>query len=125
MFTSDVEQRKQRSQNNSKNEHNSDKTKKNFTGSYTEVNPIFLYFILSSFLLHTVFLYQVNCISLLQRNPRGGWGLGVLLGILGRGVPPGSPNPDPISDQNIPFTYYIGGYAPGSETNRKLVMTLL
>ena len=24
---------------------------------------------------------------------------GVLLGILGGGVPPGSPNPDPISDQ--------------------------
>ena len=36
---SDVEQRKQRSQNNTENEHNSDKTKKNFTGSYTEVNP--------------------------------------------------------------------------------------
>ena len=41
MFTSDVEQRKQRSQNKRENEHNSDKTKKNFTGSYTEVNPIF------------------------------------------------------------------------------------
>ena len=27
----------------------------------------------------------------------------VLLGILGRGVPPGSLNPDPISDQNMPF----------------------
>ena len=26
---------------------------------------------------------------------------GVLLGILGRGVPPGSPNPDPISDQKL------------------------
>ena len=25
------------------------------------------------------------------------------LGILGRGVPPGSPNPDPISDQKMPF----------------------
>ena len=33
--------------------------------------------------------------------PGGG---GVHLGILGRGVPPGSPNPDPISDQNIPFS---------------------
>ena len=31
-------------------------------------------------------------------------GEGVLLGILGRGVPPGSPNPDPISDQNMPFS---------------------
>ena len=28
---------------------------------------------------------------------RGGGGLGVLLGILGGGVPPGSSNPDPIS----------------------------
>ena len=31
-------------------------------------------------------------------------GEGVLLGIFGRGVPPGSPNPDPISDQNMPFS---------------------
>ena len=38
-FTCDVEQRKQKRQNNRENEHNSDKTKKNFTGSYTEVNP--------------------------------------------------------------------------------------
>ena len=30
--------------------------------------------------------------------PRGG---GVLLKILGGGVPPGSPNPDPISDQKM------------------------
>ena len=29
---------------------------------------------------------------------------GVLLGILGEGVPPGSLNPDPISDQNMPFS---------------------
>ena len=28
---------------------------------------------------------------------------GVLLGILGRGVPPRSPNPDPISDLNMLF----------------------
>ena len=28
---------------------------------------------------------------------------GVLLAILGRGVPPGSPNPDLISDQNMSF----------------------
>ena len=33
-----------------------------------------------------------------------GRGGGVLLGILGRGVPPGSPNPDPIFDQNISFS---------------------
>ena len=35
-------------------------------------------------------------------NPGGGGG--VLLEILHRGVPPGSPNPDPISDQNMPFS---------------------
>ena len=28
---------------------------------------------------------------------------GVLLGIFGGGVPPTSPNPDPISDQKMPF----------------------
>ena len=35
-------------------------------------------------------------------DPRGGGG--VLLGILGGGVPPGSSNPDPISDLNMPFS---------------------
>ena len=35
-----------------------------------------------------LFLEQIMCF------PRG-----ILLGILGGGVPPGSPNPDPISDQ--------------------------
>ena len=35
-----------------------------------------------------------------QRLPGGG---GVLLGIPGGGVPPGSSNPDPISDLNMPF----------------------
>jgi len=30
-------------------------------------------------------------------------GGGVLLGIFGGGVPPTSPNPDPISDQKMPF----------------------
>ena len=34
----------------------------------------------------------------------GGGGGGVLLGILGGGVAPGSPNPDPISDQNMSFS---------------------
>ena len=32
---------------------------------------------------------------------------GVLLGILGRGVPPGSPNPDPISDQNLTEYHFL------------------
>jgi len=36
----------------------------------------------------------------LKGTPGGG---GVLLGIYGRGVPPASPNPDPISDQKMPF----------------------
>ena len=31
-------------------------------------------------------------------------GGGVLLGILGGGVPPGSPKPDPISDQKMSFS---------------------
>ena len=39
-----------------------------------------------------------------------GWG-GVLLGILGRGVPPGSPNPDPILDQKMPFSTPV--FRPG------------
>ena len=35
---------------------------------------------------------------------------GVLLGILGGGVPPGSsPNPDPISDQNVSFSTPVFG----------------
>ena len=39
-----------------------------------------------------------------QLCTRGGGG-GVLLGILSGGVPPpGSLNPDPISDQNMPFS---------------------
>ena len=34
----------------------------------------------------------------------------VLLGILGGGVPPGSsPNPDPISDQNVSFSTPVFG----------------
>ena len=33
--------------------------------------------------------------------PSRGWGWGVLLGIIGGNVPPGSPNPDHISDQKI------------------------
>ena len=38
-----------------------------------------------------------------SEGARGGGG-GVLLGIIGRGVPPGSSNPDPISDLNMPFS---------------------
>ena len=37
------------------------------------------------------------------------WGFS--LGIRGGGVPPGSPNPDPISDQNMPFSIPV--FRPG------------
>ena len=40
-----------------------------------------------------------------------GGGGGTLSGILGGGVPPGSPNPDPISDQYMSFTTPI--FRPG------------
>ena len=36
-----------------------------------------------------------------MKCPGGG---GVLLRILGEGVPPGSPNPDPISDKKMSFS---------------------
>ena len=39
----------------------------------------------------------------LHRDLSSGKGGGVLLGILGGGMPPGSPNPDPISDQKMSF----------------------
>ena len=45
------------------------------------------------------------------KGPEGGGG--VLLGIFGRGVPPGSQNPDPISDQNIPFSTPV--FRPGPQ----------
>ena len=41
----------------------------------------------------------------------GGGGGGVLLGIRGEGVPPGSPNPDPISEQNMSVSIPI--FRPG------------
>ena len=40
-------------------------------------------------------------------SPPGGGGWQVLLGILGGGVPLGSPNPDPISDQKMSFSIPI------------------
>ena len=38
-------------------------------------------------------------------------GGGQVLGILGGGVPPGSPNPDPISDQKMSF--FTPVFGPG------------
>ena len=42
-----------------------------------------------------------------------GGGGGVHLGILGRGVPPGSPNPDPISDINKNIPFFTPVFRPG------------
>ena len=48
----------------------------------------------------------------LQLHPRGE---GVFLGfILGGGMPPGSPNPDPISDQKMSFSTPV--FKPGLQT---------
>ena len=44
-------------------------------------------------------LWKIQLTLSLRRTPPRG----VLLGILGGGVPPGSPNPDPISDQKMSF----------------------
>ena len=41
----------------------------------------------------------------MRRGKWGGGGRGVILGILGGGVPPGSPNPDPISDQKMSLIF--------------------
>ena len=41
--------------------------------------------------------------EILERGSSVRLGRGVLLGILGGGVAPGSFNPDPISDQHMPF----------------------
>ena len=42
----------------------------------------------------------------------GNGGGGVLLRILGGGVSPGSPNPDPITDQNMSFSHSFSDLAP-------------
>ena len=47
-------------------------------------------------------------------------GGGVLLGILGGGVPPGSPNPDPISDQKMSFSHPYS-----DETSKELCLHYL
>ena len=51
-----------------------------------------------------------SCFELRDKLPGGGGG-GVLLEIFGRGVPPGSQNPDPISDLNILFSTPV--FRPG------------
>ena len=49
----------------------------------------------------------------------GGGGGGLLLGILGGGVSSGSPNPDPISDQNRFQTWGPFLESPGNFTGPK------
>ena len=52
-------------------------------------------------IFYSVRMYEVYEVLMSQVN----WGGGVLLGILGGGVvPPGSPNPDPVSDQKMSFS---------------------
>ena len=53
---------------------------------------------------------QINTVTILQapgcsKGRYPGWGGGVLLGILGGGMPADSPNPDPISDQRCNFPH--------------------
>ena len=45
----------------------------------------------------------------IRLNPRGGRGGGLLLGILG--VPPGSTNSDPISDQKMSYSHSFSDLA--------------
>ena len=47
----------------------------------------------------------------------GGGGGGELLGILGRGVPPGSSNPDPISNQKCHFSHRFSDMASKIHTH--------
>ena len=49
------------------------------------------------------FLHDTDCIRPLTKSTPGGGG-GVFPRILGGGVPPGSSNPDTISDLNMPFS---------------------
>jgi len=57
-------------------------------------------------LINTRIMQMCGDFILQGRITLRGWGGGggVLLGILGGGVPPGSPNPDPISDQKMSFS---------------------
>ena len=60
-------------------------------------------------------LGKSNVTKMQPLNPRG-----VLLGILGGGVPPGYPNPDPISDPKMSFFTLV--FRPGL---REIMSSLL
>ena len=66
-----------------------------------------------------------NSLMLLFKCSGGGGG--VLLGILGGAVPPSSPNPDPISDQKMPFSTSV--FRPGgghkTQQHKTEIMSLL
>ena len=51
-----------------------------------------------------VFKYTLFVIIVVNMEKKIRPGGGVLLGILGEGVPPDSPNPEPILDQKMPFS---------------------
>ena len=83
------------------------KHKKLFTQS-----RIFLLFVvdggnaINKILFLKVRAMKKDAATLVASGPQGNArGAGVLLGILGDGVPPGSPNPDPISDQKCHFPH--------------------
>ena len=63
-----------------------------------------------SFSLHVASVFKQE----LGSGDRGGRGM--LLGILGEGVPPGYPNPDPISDQKMSFSTPVSDQAPVVQT---------
>ena len=70
------------------------------------------------FFCHCILLFLIAKTKIELRKIPSGWGKwgkgrvypregGVLLGILGGGVPPGSSNPDPISDQKMWFSSLV------------------
>ena len=52
-----------------------------------------------------------KCFAVIEASFPGEGEGGLLLGSLGRGVPPASSNPDPISDQNMSFSTSV--FRPG------------
>ena len=53
-----------------------------------------------------MFFTTTQAVKNASPDPNPGGGGEVILGILGGGVPPDSPNPDPISDQNCHFPVF-------------------
>ena len=70
------------------------------------------FFRLPLFVLRSTGLPTLNTF-LEERGGIGGWGL--LLGVVGGGVPHGSPNPDPILNQKMTFSTPV--FRPGIRRN--------